>query len=132
MATPMLPNPTKPSFIAASYLDLGLDGFRIKFVRHRNLRTPPWLALSAVGGSIADFAGRAKLVDIEMAGGSIARLTDLEADEAHLQIAGAAEVDVCVKHRLEGDAAGNSDVRYTCNPREVDVDTSGGSSVSRF
>jgi hypothetical protein len=89
-------------------------------------------SLSAVGGSIADFSGRAKLVDIEMAGGSIARLTNLEADEAHLQIAGAAEVDVCVKHRLEGDAAGNSEVRYTCNPREVDVDTSGGSNVSRL
>lgn len=87
--------------------------------------------LDVVGAAAAvvNLSGTATRVAAEADGAATLQLVRLEAESAQVQAGGASTVEVNVTQSLTADASGASTIRYTGNPRTVDVQTDAASSV---
>jgi hypothetical protein len=89
------------------------------------------LDVQASGGSDLRISGRARAARMQSSGGSDLDARELMVEEAEVQSTGGSDLSVAVRDKIVGGASGGSDISYTGQPRTVDVDTSGGSDVSR-
>lgn len=89
------------------------------------------LSIDVSGASRIEADGQVGLLEIDGSGASNVNAGDLMVDELQVNLSGATRVEVDVQNRVEGDLSGASRLSLTgsSNP-DVDVDTSGGSSVS--
>lgn len=81
------------------------------------------------GASTVEVMGEINAQELEISGASNYRASDLVSTETRVDCSGASTVVVNVTERLRADASGASSVRYFGNPKYVDAETSGASSV---
>ncbi len=79
--------------------------------------------------SSAEYQGRIKRLDAEVAGAS--RLSVASAQRAELQVSGASRVRIEASEKLTGDVSGSSTVKYSGKVENVDFRTSNSSRVKR-
>jgi hypothetical protein len=87
------------------------------------------LEISASGGSDFALSGSARFIRARASGGSDLDARDFTAEEADLQSSGGSDVFISVSRRLVARASGGSDIVYSGEPDDVDVDSSGGSDI---
>jgi Putative auto-transporter adhesin, head GIN domain len=68
---------------------------------------------------------------VQSSGGSDLNASGLTVDEAEVNSSGGSDLSIAVTDSLTANASGGSDIRYTGQPRSVDVNASGGGGVSR-
>jgi len=88
------------------------------------------LVVNASGGSRATLTGTAGRVTVDASGGSRALLGDLAAGDVEVSASGGSHVEINSSGRVSGEASGGSSVTVTGSPTSVDVDVSGGASVT--
>ncbi len=81
------------------------------------------------GASTVDIYGEIGDFRLEVSGASRIKADDLQSETGTVNVSGASTVTVNVKDRLRADASGASTVRYYGDPRYVDAETSGASSI---
>lgn len=86
-------------------------------------------ALSLSGGSTISLEGAASDLTISASGGSQLLLSDFHVNDATVNLSGGSSATINLDGRLDGDLSGGSHLKYVGNPIEVDVNTSGGSTV---
>lgn len=89
------------------------------------------LAAEASGGSDLQLSGTARSARLQASGGSDLDAGRLEVDEADVQSSGGSDLAIEVREKLVANASGGSDVSYRGEPRTVDINSTGGSDVSR-
>jgi len=89
----------------------------------------PSLTLAVLGSGDIVAKGKAKSIDIEIAGSGSADVADVESDEAHLSIAGSGDVAMAPKLLADIEIAGSGDVDLLSNPAEVNTDIAGSGDV---
>jgi len=89
------------------------------------------LELNTSGGSDASLTGTARAARLTSTGGSDLNAGRLTAGEATVNSSGGSDLVVAVRDKITGHASGGSDVAYIGQPSSVDVDSSGGSDVTR-
>jgi hypothetical protein len=87
-------------------------------------------ALEASGGADIIARGPADRLDIEASGGASINAADLLAVDVTVDASGGASVRVFAAGSVTGDASGGASVDVIGTPGVLDVDTSGGASVS--
>jgi len=89
------------------------------------------LAISTSGASKIVVAGESAELSIDVSGASNVDAEKLNAVNAHIETSGASKVYVNVTGELHAQATGASRIVYSGEPKTVDVDKSGASSVTR-
>ena len=90
------------------------------------------LSIDISGAGDLTFKGIAENLKIESSGACEVSAFELKTLRTSIQISGAGEVDVYVTEELKVDASGAAEVRYKGNPRNIDQDASGASSVKPY
>jgi hypothetical protein len=83
------------------------------------------------GGSDLRLSGTARSAHVQSSGGSDLDASRLTVDDADVQSSGGSDLSIMVRERIVGNASGGSDIRYSGEPRVVNVNSSGGGDVSR-
>jgi hypothetical protein len=90
------------------------------------------LDVESSGGSDLTLSGSARTARVQSSGGSDLNASRLTVDDADVQSSGGSDLALgTVRNKIAGNASGGSDVSYSGQPATVDVDSSGGSDVSR-
>jgi hypothetical protein len=89
------------------------------------------LNIDQSGGSDVDISGKVGKLKIEASGGSDFEGYQCVADYADINASGASDVNITVNKELTVEASGGSDVHYKGNAVIKNVNTSGGSGVSK-
>ncbi|HUF72779.1 MAG TPA: head GIN domain-containing protein [Gammaproteobacteria bacterium] len=89
------------------------------------------LEVDVSGGSDVDLSGTADSATLKASGGSDLDAAGFRVRDARVESSGGSDIVIGVEERLSGSASGGSDIVYSGNPRTVDVDTSGGSDLTR-
>jgi hypothetical protein len=90
------------------------------------------LDVESSGGSDLGLSGSARMARVQATGGSDLNASRLTVDDADVQSSGGSDLTLgMVRNKIVGNASGGSDVSYSGQPATVDVDSSGGSDVSR-
>jgi putative autotransporter adhesin-like protein len=76
-------------------------------------------------------SGTARAARLTSTGGSDLNAGRFTAGEATVNSSGGSDLVVAVRDKISGHASGGSDVAYSGQPSTVDIDTSGGSDVTR-
>jgi hypothetical protein len=87
------------------------------------------IAIHGSGDVIA--AGRARLVELMIAGSGDADLSALESEEAEVNIAGSGDATVSPSRSVEVNIAGSGDVTLTTNPPEIESHILGSGRIMR-
>ena len=87
--------------------------------------------LSLSGGSRITLSGSGKNLVVDSSGGSRVNLEDFPVNNADINISGGGFADINMDGILNGNLSGGSKVIYSGNPKLVDMDLSGSSTVSR-
>ncbi len=87
------------------------------------------LRLELSGASHASILGTASRLSVEASGASTAELSQLAAETATVEASGASTVKVQADQSIRGEASGASTVVYSGQGPDVDVETSGASSL---
>jgi hypothetical protein len=87
--------------------------------------------IELTGASRAELSGSGGNLRLDTTGASTAALETFAVNDVNVTMSGACHGDLYVKGRLEGNLSGASSVRYSGNPTLVQVDTSGGSTISK-
>lgn len=88
------------------------------------------LKIAATGAAKAELEGTVESLSAEIAGASVLDAEDLQADDAHINCAGAGVADVHVAKQLWAQAAGASKITYRGNPNVQHRMAVGGSQIS--
>ena len=83
------------------------------------------------GGSDTRLAGTTGQLYIEAGGGSDFEGFGLKSKEANVRSSGASDINVWASEKIDARASGASDITYRGNPEWVNVDSSGGSDITR-
>jgi hypothetical protein len=97
-------------------------------VEVKGLRTDD-LDVDASGGVRLVLAGEAKKVSLDMSGGVKADLDGLVAQQVHVDGSGGVSANVHATAQVDVDLSGGATVHVKGNPKERNVDTSGGARV---
>ncbi|NJL13698.1 MAG: DUF2807 domain-containing protein [Microscillaceae bacterium] len=89
------------------------------------------LKLDISGASQVVLSGQIKRLIGDLSGASVLEAFQLETDKAALSLSGASEAKIKAKLAIEADLSGASELRYQGQPSQVDVETSGESTVRR-
>ncbi len=87
------------------------------------------LAIDLSGGAVLQATGRAESLAVTASGGARAKLGELAATSASVDLSGGAEAELDVTDSVDGTASGGATVRLTRQPASVDVTTSSGATV---
>ncbi|MGB0175833.1 MAG: head GIN domain-containing protein [Owenweeksia sp.] len=90
------------------------------------------LKVNISGAGDLTFRGVAESFEVESSGACEISAFDLKTLRTRIDISGAGEVDVYVTEELKVDASGAAEVRYKGNPRNINQDASGASSVKPY
>ena len=88
------------------------------------------LKLQASGASEIKISGAAKDVDADLSGASRLEAENLQAEEASIDASGASRATVFATREIEAEASGASNITYSGNPKSVNKNASGASSIS--
>jgi hypothetical protein len=83
------------------------------------------LTVNAAGDSHLTVRGSVARLDANLAGKASLEARELSARDVEIDAAGSSSASVCATANLDADVAGESDVRYYCNPVHVDRDVDG-------
>jgi len=83
------------------------------------------------GASTVELEGSANDVRVEASGASYARLFELSVFNVNFNLSGASRATINASGRLDGDLSGASTLNYVGNPTLGDINTSGGSTISK-
>ncbi len=86
--------------------------------------------LRVSGASKVNVEGEARSLDVDLSGASNIDAENLRTERAAVDASGASKATVFVSDTLNAEASGASRVSYSGNPRNVNKDASGASSVS--
>ncbi len=119
-------------------------------VENRGTLSGEKLVLHASGGSDVDLDVDYAAIEVDCSGGSDTRLTGtagkllieagggsdfegfgLKSKEAKVRSTGASDINVWASEKIDARASGASDITYRGNPEWVNVDSSGGSDITR-
>jgi hypothetical protein len=89
------------------------------------------LNVEASGGSDLTLSGNAKSARVQSSGGSDLNASKLTVDEADVHSSGGSDLSIGVRDKLVANASGGSDIHYTGQPGNVQVNSSGGGSINR-
>lgn len=89
------------------------------------------IELSVSGGSDVELSGEAREVQFTASGGSDISALRLEVEEAWATASGGSDIELSVEDELTARASGGSDITYRGDPQVKDINSSGGSDVSR-
>jgi hypothetical protein len=89
------------------------------------------ISVTASGGSALTWSGRATNLTAEASGGSRLDLSNLHVTNAQVDLSGGSSATVNVAGRLDANLSGGSQLNYLGNPTLGNIDTSGGSGISR-
>lgn len=89
------------------------------------------LEVSASGGADVSLTGTARAARLTSTGGSDLNAGRFTAGEATVNSSGGSDIVIAVRDKISGHASGGSDVAYSGQPSSVDIDSSGGSDVTR-
>jgi hypothetical protein len=88
------------------------------------------LKLEASGASRIEISGVAEEVDADLSGASRLEAGNLQVERAEVDASGASTANVFVSESIKAEASGASSISYAGNPKSVDKNASGASSVS--
>jgi len=91
---------------------------------------PRLVALAASGGASVTAEGPAEQLSIEASGGASINTSDLIAGSVTVDASGGASVRMFASASATGDASGGASVSVVGSPSVLNIDTSGGASVS--
>jgi hypothetical protein len=89
------------------------------------------LKVKASGASDTKISGKADNQKIEASGASDFEAYNLAGKNVEVKASGGSDVNVQASERLEAKASGGSDIRYKGNPKNVYVNSNGGSSIKK-
>jgi hypothetical protein len=89
------------------------------------------LNCSVSGGGDATLIGQASNLEISINGGGDVDADNLSTVNTTFHASGGSDIHVNVSEELSGDISGGGDVYYSGNPKNVSVDTRGGSEVHK-
>jgi hypothetical protein len=89
------------------------------------------LEINLTGASEAVVEGNTDNLEADVVGGCELNATKLVASNANLDVTGGSEAHVHVTRKLRGDVTGGSELTYSGNPAEINVDEMGGGDVTR-
>jgi hypothetical protein len=107
------------SIVASGGSDLGLDV------------AAATLEVTASGGSDLRLSGTAGSARVQSSGGSDLNASALTVGDADVRSSGGSDISIAVRDKIVGSASGGSDIHYTGQPATVDINSSGGSDVTR-
>ncbi len=81
------------------------------------------------GSSQLELQGTGKTLDITASGSSVAELPEFAVQDAQVNADGGSTISLSVSGNLIGKASGGSHVTYAGQPKSVNVQSSGGSSI---
>jgi Putative auto-transporter adhesin, head GIN domain len=87
--------------------------------------------VSASGGGTVEMGGQAVGLTIEASGGSQLDLSGFHITNAHVDMSGGSQATVNLDGRLDANLSGGSHLFYVGNPTMGNINTSGGSTVTR-
>jgi hypothetical protein len=87
------------------------------------------LEITASGGSDVDVSGSARTASVQSSGGSDLNASRLAVDEADVHSSGGSDLSIEVREKLVANASGGSDINYSGQPRDVEINSSGGGGV---
>lgn len=90
------------------------------------------LKLELAGACRTTATGRADALELDAAGACELAAATLHARTANVDLAGLCKARLHVTERIKGDAVGASEIAYSGQPRSVDVDAAGPSSIRRL
>jgi hypothetical protein len=89
------------------------------------------LEVQTSGGSDVRLTGSARSTNLRSSGGSDLDASRLTTETANVASSGGSDVSIEVRDSIVAHASGGSDIRYSGQPRNVDVNASGGADVNR-
>ena len=89
------------------------------------------LSISASGGGSLVMGGQAASLTIDASGGSQLDLSDFRVGSAHVDMSGGSQATLNLDGRLDANLSGGCHLYYVGNPMMGDINTSGGSVISR-
>ncbi|UCE44095.1 MAG: DUF2807 domain-containing protein [Candidatus Bathyarchaeota archaeon] len=83
------------------------------------------------GSHLSELDGVANNLRISASSGSHLELSDFQVHDAHVDLSGGSHATINLDGRLDADLSGGSNLLYIGDPTMGDIDTSGGSTISR-
>lgn len=90
------------------------------------------LKIEASGASSLVLSGAVDQLTLDLSGASTVDALGLLADKVHLEASGACKVKVHAASSLKVDVSGASSVHYAGTPKDLEVETSGASSIEKL
>ncbi|MBF9223086.1 PspC domain-containing protein [Hymenobacter ruricola] len=90
------------------------------------------LKLEQAGACRTTATGRADVLDLDAAGACELAGANLQTRTATVSVAGVCKARVAVTERIKGEAVGASEIAYSGQPKNVDLDSTGPSSIKRL
>lgn len=90
------------------------------------------LILDISGASDINLEGKAQEFKMEVSGASSLIANDFDAEIADIEISGASDAKIKVTKSIKANASGASSLKYTGNPSDKDLNSSGASSIHKF
>ncbi|MDX2305295.1 MAG: PspC domain-containing protein [Microscillaceae bacterium] len=90
------------------------------------------IELSLSGASRLNIRGETKRLDAELSGACTLNAHDFKSQEVGIDASGACQVQVWAERKIHIEASGASHIKYRGNPKNVQVENSGMSSISKI